>query len=31
MRFSTEALASELSVQVERLHSARARHTFTAP
>ncbi|MGJ6962249.1 hypothetical protein ACSDR0_10100 [Streptosporangium sp. G11] len=31
MRFSGEALASELPVQVERLHSARAWHTFTAP
>ncbi|MER5645674.1 hypothetical protein [Streptosporangium sp. NPDC002524] len=31
MRFSAEALASELSVQVERLHSTRTRHTFTAP
>lgn len=31
MRFSTETLASELSDQVERLHSARARYTFTAP
>ncbi|GAA3409571.1 hypothetical protein [Streptosporangium vulgare] len=31
MRFSPEDLASELSVQVERPHSARARHTFTAP
>ncbi|WP_436760079.1 hypothetical protein [Streptosporangium sp. V21-05] len=31
MRFSPEALASELSVQVERLHGTRARHTFTDP
>lgn len=31
MRFSTEALASELSVQVEAPHRTRARHTFTAP
>ncbi|WP_440069140.1 hypothetical protein [Streptosporangium sp. OZ121] len=31
MRFSTEALVSELSVQVEKPHGARARHIFTAP
>ncbi|WP_440101638.1 hypothetical protein [Streptosporangium sp. H16] len=31
MRFSPEALASELSVQVEALHGTQTRHTFTAP
>ncbi|MEU4405047.1 hypothetical protein AB0F88_11010 [Streptosporangium sp. NPDC023963] len=30
MRFSAEALASALSTQVERIHRARASHTFTS-